>query len=122
MGYILRWFTHRYRLPHLRQYSPLPAIVINPPSPQYTATHRQHNREVSYSSLLDLSITSRQQRLYDKHGLDIEHWTELGTSSRLLTSFSAHPPRPSIHTQREEIAQLTPQWQKPKRYAKRSPA
>lgn len=40
-----------------------------------------HNREVSYSSLLDLSITARQQRLYDQHGLNIEHWTEMGMSS-----------------------------------------
>lgn len=39
-----------------------------------------HNREVSYSSLLDLSITARQRSLYDKHGLDIEHWTEMGGS------------------------------------------
>lgn len=39
-----------------------------------------HNREVSYSSLLDLSITARQQRLYDEHGLNIEQWTEMGQS------------------------------------------
>lgn len=39
-----------------------------------------HNREVSYSSLLDLSITARQQRLYDQHGLNIERWTEMGES------------------------------------------
>ena len=40
-----------------------------------------HNREVSYSSLLDLSITARQRSLYDKHGLDIEKWTEMGESA-----------------------------------------
>jgi hypothetical protein len=37
-----------------------------------------HNREVSYSSILDLSVTARQRSLYEKHGLDIQQWTEMG--------------------------------------------
>lgn len=44
-----------------------------------------HNREVSYSSLLDLSITARQQRLYDEKGLDIEKWTEMGEHTFFLS-------------------------------------
>lgn len=43
-----------------------------------------HNREVSYSSLLDLSISARQRRLYDKHGLDIERWTEMVAEAKTL--------------------------------------
>ncbi|KAK4684650.1 hypothetical protein P7C73_g5521, partial [Tremellales sp. Uapishka_1] len=39
-----------------------------------------HNREVSYSSFLDLSVSSRQKALYVKHGLDVEKWTEMGTA------------------------------------------
>ena len=54
------------------------------------AKSRYHNREVSYSSILDLSVTARQQALYGKHGLDIERWTEMGTSASSL-SFQ-HPP------------------------------
>jgi hypothetical protein len=49
-----------------------------------------HNREVSYSSLLDLSITARQRRLYDKHGLDVEKWTEMGPSVHLTRGHSPH--------------------------------
>ncbi|ORY21895.1 hypothetical protein BCR39DRAFT_488112 [Naematelia encephala] len=43
-----------------------------------------HNREVSYSSLLDLSITARQRRLYDQHGLDIEKWTEMVAEAKTI--------------------------------------
>ncbi|OCF36978.1 hypothetical protein I316_01576 [Kwoniella heveanensis BCC8398] len=43
-----------------------------------------HNREVSYSSLLDLSITARQRKLYDEAGLDIERWTEMVAEAKTL--------------------------------------
>ena len=43
-----------------------------------------HNREVSYSSLLDLSITARQRTLYEKHGLDIDRWTEMVAEAKTL--------------------------------------
>ncbi|WVO16424.1 hypothetical protein L204_104100 [Cryptococcus depauperatus] len=43
-----------------------------------------HNREVSYSSLLDLSISARQRRLYAKAGLNLEHWTELVAEAKEL--------------------------------------
>jgi len=43
-----------------------------------------HNREVSYSSLLDLSISARQQRLYEQHGLNIERWTESVAEAKTL--------------------------------------
>ncbi|WWC61627.1 uncharacterized protein I303_104211 [Kwoniella dejecticola CBS 10117] len=43
-----------------------------------------HNREVSYSSLLDLSITARQRKLYDEAGLDIEKWTEMVSEAKTL--------------------------------------
>jgi len=33
---------------------------------------------VSYSSVLDLSVSAKQQELYNKQKLDIERWTELG--------------------------------------------
>ncbi|WRT66118.1 uncharacterized protein IL334_003071 [Kwoniella shivajii] len=43
-----------------------------------------HNREVSYSSLLDLSISARQRKLYDQAGLDIERWTEMVAEAKTL--------------------------------------
>lgn len=43
-----------------------------------------HNREVSYSSLLDLSISARQRRLYEQHGLNIERWTESVAEAKTL--------------------------------------
>ncbi|KAK6910368.1 hypothetical protein I203_104400 [Kwoniella mangroviensis CBS 8507] len=43
-----------------------------------------HNREVSYSSLLDLSITARQRKLYDQAGLDIDKWTEMVSEAKTL--------------------------------------
>ena len=48
------------------------------------AKRQYHNREVSYSSLLDLSITARQRALYDKHGLNIEKWTESVAEAKTL--------------------------------------
>ncbi|WVR07276.1 hypothetical protein IAU60_004317 [Kwoniella sp. DSM 27419] len=43
-----------------------------------------HNREVSYSSLLDLSISARQRKLYGEAGLDIERWTEMVAEAKTL--------------------------------------
>ncbi|KIR55863.1 hypothetical protein I315_01745 [Cryptococcus gattii Ru294] len=43
-----------------------------------------HNREVSYSSLLDLSITARQRKLYAEAGLDLEKWTEMVAEAKTL--------------------------------------
>lgn len=48
----------------------------------------QHNREVSYSSVLDLSVSARQQALYAERGLDVESWTEMGELSLPLESIS----------------------------------
>lgn len=36
------------------------------------------NVAVSYSSVLDLSVSARQKILYEKAGLNIERWTEMG--------------------------------------------
>jgi hypothetical protein len=33
---------------------------------------------VSYSSVLDLSVSARQKALYERAGLDVERWTEMG--------------------------------------------
>lgn len=55
-----------------------------------------HNREVSYSSLLDLSITARQQRLYDEKGLNIEQWTEMGKLPSLVPMFISFTITPSL--------------------------
>lgn len=41
-----------------------------------------HNREVSYSSILDMSVSARQQRLYAKKGLDVEGWSEMVAEAR----------------------------------------
>ena len=85
MGYRFRGSTRLLLVPRV-SISPLP-VVNRPPGPTsldviryrgLSADCRYHNREVSYSSLLDLSITARQRALYDKHGLDIEKWTEMG--------------------------------------------
>lgn len=41
-------------------------------------------REVSYSSILDQSISRRREALYKLRGLDIERWMELvGEAKRL---------------------------------------
>lgn len=41
-------------------------------------------REVSYSSVLDRSISSRRQALYKAHGFDIERWLELMGETKTL--------------------------------------
>ncbi|KAJ3888650.1 hypothetical protein GG344DRAFT_79535 [Lentinula edodes] len=41
-------------------------------------------REVSYTSVLDRSVSSRREALYEKRGLDIEKWMELVSEKKLL--------------------------------------
>ena len=41
-------------------------------------THTDMKSLVSYSSVLDLSVSARQKILYEKAGLDIDRWTEMG--------------------------------------------
>ncbi|RPA83313.1 DUF607-domain-containing protein [Ascobolus immersus RN42] len=36
-----------------------------------------HNREVSYRSMLNITITRRQAKLYEEKGFDVEMWEEL---------------------------------------------
>ncbi|KAJ6464026.1 DUF607-domain-containing protein [Mycena sanguinolenta] len=43
-------------------------------------------REVSYSSILDRSISSRRDTLYKARGFDIEHWMDLVTEAKRLRS------------------------------------
>lgn len=39
---------------------------------------RSFKLSVSYSSVLDLSVSARQKALYERAGLDVERWTEMG--------------------------------------------
>ncbi|KAF9078535.1 hypothetical protein BDP27DRAFT_1281203 [Rhodocollybia butyracea] len=41
-------------------------------------------REVSYSSVLDRSVSARRENLYKQRGLDIEKWTELASERRKI--------------------------------------
>lgn len=41
-------------------------------------------REVSYSSVLDRSISTRREALYKSRGLDIEHWMDLVAEAKGL--------------------------------------
>ncbi|THV06253.1 hypothetical protein K435DRAFT_711819 [Dendrothele bispora CBS 962.96] len=43
-----------------------------------------HNREVSYSSVLDRSVSTRQHALYRSKGLDIEQWSGLQREKQSL--------------------------------------
>ncbi|GHJ88702.1 hypothetical protein NliqN6_5104 [Naganishia liquefaciens] len=43
-----------------------------------------HNREVSYSSVLDLSVSARQKILYEKAGLNIDRWTDMVSEAKGL--------------------------------------
>ncbi|KAF7366798.1 Calcium uniporter protein 5, mitochondrial [Mycena sanguinolenta] len=43
-------------------------------------------REVSYSSILDRSISARRDTLYKARGFDIEHWMDLVTEGKRLRS------------------------------------
>lgn len=43
-----------------------------------------HNREVSYRSVLNITVTKRQMKLYDERGFDIEVWEELIDEARRL--------------------------------------
>ncbi|KAG8952065.1 hypothetical protein FRC03_012284 [Tulasnella sp. 419] len=44
----------------------------------------RQGREVSYSSILNRSVSTRQQNLYAARGLDIERWVELVTDEKAL--------------------------------------
>lgn len=64
-------------------------MSLSPPSFLWRLTENKrkisyHNREVSYSSLLDLSITARQRKLYAEAGLDLEKWTEMVAEAKAL--------------------------------------
>lgn len=41
-------------------------------------------REVSYSSLLDSSVSARREALYRSRGFDLERWVDLHTSAKGL--------------------------------------
>lgn len=41
-------------------------------------------REVSYSSLLDSSVSARREALYRSRGFDIEKWVDLHSSAKSL--------------------------------------
>ncbi|KAF7343341.1 Calcium uniporter protein 5, mitochondrial [Mycena venus] len=75
-------------------------------------------REVSYSSVLDRSISARRETLYKARGFDIEHWMDLVSEARRLrseirriaedyedssgwelSSFTSLPPSSSKHAQ-----------------------
>jgi calcium uniporter protein, mitochondrial len=45
-----------------------------------------HNREVSYRSMLNITITRRQAKLYDEKGFDVERWEELVQEGKELRS------------------------------------
>lgn len=45
---------------------------------------------VSYSSVLDLSVSARQKALYEKAGLDVERWTEMGKWSPYHEGSKSH--------------------------------
>jgi len=41
-------------------------------------------REVSYSSVLDRSISTRRAQLYESHGLDVDKWSEMVLEEKTL--------------------------------------
>lgn len=43
-----------------------------------------HHREVSYGSVLNTTVTQKQEKLYDERGFDIERWRELLDEGRQL--------------------------------------
>lgn len=43
-----------------------------------------HNREVSYRSILHMTVTKRQMKLYSQRGFDLERWEELVDEARAL--------------------------------------
>ena len=48
------------------------------PTTRGILTHTDMMSSVSYSSVLDLSVSARQKILYEKAGLNIDRWTEMG--------------------------------------------
>lgn len=43
-----------------------------------------HNREISYKSALDFTVSKRQKRLYQQHGLDLQLWENLVDEGKAL--------------------------------------
>lgn len=50
----------------------------------YRARFLYQGREVSYTSVLDRSISARREALYKFRGLDIEQWIDLKSDARSL--------------------------------------
>lgn len=44
----------------------------------------RQGREVSYSSILNQSLSIRRRRLYESKGLDIERWAEVVTETKAI--------------------------------------
>ncbi|KAF8208092.1 hypothetical protein K438DRAFT_1574541 [Mycena galopus ATCC 62051] len=59
-------------------------------------------REVSYSSILDRSISSRRDALYKARGFDIEHWMDLVTEAKRLRSEIRRIAEDYEHSSRDE--------------------
>lgn len=43
-----------------------------------------HNREISYKSALDFTVSARQKKLYNQHGLDVQLWESLIDEGKTL--------------------------------------
>lgn len=43
-----------------------------------------HNREISYKSALDFTVSARQKKLYQQHGLDVQLWESLIDEGKAL--------------------------------------
>jgi hypothetical protein len=43
-----------------------------------------HNREISYKSALDFTVSKRQKKLYQQHGLDLQLWENLVDEGKAL--------------------------------------
>lgn len=43
-----------------------------------------HNREISYKSALDFTVSKRQKKLYQQHGLDLQLWENLIDEGRSI--------------------------------------
>ncbi len=64
----------------VRQY--LFLFILYSPYPRFL----YQGREVSYSSVLDHSISARRETLYKSRGFDIEHWMDLVIEAKRLRS------------------------------------
>jgi hypothetical protein len=61
---------------------------------------------VSYSSVLDLSVSAKQQQLYSAHGLEVEKWTEMGEFSLISCLFYQISLKPTVLTTVSEAKAL----------------